>query len=117
MPPLWHSYIDFIAEDTPCASPDGQDRERVRSLFAEMYLVGERPTVAEIRGVIQRRYGSVSDFWSSVLALWGERIRDPRRRLRSGYAWKYPFVLAEMFLEGAADDSVMSRLETQVGNA
>jgi hypothetical protein len=83
--PLWRLVLERLATHSSASNPSGQDRARIRWVLWELYLLGERPTAAEIRAA------RPTDWSRAVAELWQERLREPCRNVR-GSGWRYPFL-------------------------
>jgi hypothetical protein len=88
--------------------PEGRDRARVREVLFEVYLLGERPNVAEVREAIRQKN---PDWAREVAQLWTLRLRKPHQVPKLG-GWRYPFyVPAEILGRSAVADRLVVQVE------
>lgn len=95
---LWRLVLAYLREE-PCASePSGRDSARVDELFAELYVLGERPSVEDVRDALAE-LGTGESWANEVAKRWRKRVRQPtwkpRELTRSGSGWLRPFFIPE----------------------
>ena len=93
--PLWQEIIDALARGglTREIWPGGRDRARVREALWELYLLGERPTLAELRGHVESHLPQ-STWRTELVSLWADRLHFPAR-VPASRSSRYPFALMD----------------------
>jgi hypothetical protein len=107
---LWQATIGFLRTAGVTSEPWGRDRGRVEELLAELYLLGERPSVEEVR-VYLDSLGIAAGHWGrEIVRLWRKRVRRPGVRLKGRGGWVYPFAIPDGLVEEHGLRSVDERL-------
>jgi hypothetical protein len=117
---LWEATFNYIVECDVTSAPSGQDRGRIEELFAQLYLLGQRPSVVEVRSYLQERWPAQDRGWQSeILKLWRQRLKTPSRQPKSARrgAWAYPFVIPETLAREHDLASVPDRLTAALADA
>jgi hypothetical protein len=109
---LWKEVIHQMQQWPHTSAPRGQDAGRVRWLLFENYLLGERPTRAEMAAVAGEH-----GWGREVTALWAERLRDPFRKPRARYGWVYPFVIPNGIVQKLGMEPLHTRLSRTLCDA
>jgi hypothetical protein len=120
-PPLWQLVLDWLRDDNPLASePWIRDRARIDETLAELYLLGERPPVAEV-GSFLRETGAEDAWARDVSDRWRKRLANPswrpRELARSGAAWVLPFYASDRVTREHGLRSVPERLAASLESA
>lgn len=96
---LWQAAIEWLRRTGVTAEPWGQDRGRVEEVFAELYVLGERPSANEVRAYLESLGIAAGRWGREVLRLWRKRLRRPTVRLRKRSSWAYPFAVLDSLVE------------------
>jgi hypothetical protein len=105
---LWRLVVAWMrSPGGVTAEPGARDAPFVRQLLWELYMLGERPTTAEVR--VAGGVDGHPTAWSRAVAkLWAERLRDPTRQMRRKY-WHY-FAIPNALVEERGLESLAARL-------
>jgi hypothetical protein len=114
---LWELTVSSLrhAGVTREIGPRGRDRDRVRQILWELYMLGERPSPTEIR--VFGGVDGVPTTWSRHVAdLWRERLSDPTRTMRHSH-WARAFGYPAGIIERHSLESVERRLGRELVRA
>ena len=112
-PPLWKPVLNWLASAYLTSEPWIRDRARVDAVLWELYALGERPAVPELRRYLDEL--GESDGWAREVAdRWRRRVRNPRwrprRRDREGEPWVRPFYVVDRVVREHGLRSIPDRL-------
>lgn len=107
---LWQAAFEYVVKSASTSDLRTRDRSRVEELFAQLYLLRERPSVDEVRRYLDERWPNQSPTWRrELLRLWRKRLRAPATRIR-GTTWAYPFVIPEHLVDKHGIKPISERL-------
>jgi hypothetical protein len=117
---LWQAAVEFIVKSGVTAEPWGRDKGRVEELFAQLYLLGERPSAVEVRTYMRERWPQQGRHWQdTIVRLWRKRLSKPAHQpasVRRTTGWSYPFTIPEMLAQkhdlGSVGDMLLAALDT-----
>jgi hypothetical protein len=107
---LWQVTLDFLRRHPSAADPNGVDRGRIDDLLVELYVLGERPTVADVRAYFDATGLAESRRAARMVTVWTERLARPTRRHRAAQGWLYPFAVPEQLASEHGLEPVAPRL-------
>jgi hypothetical protein len=94
---LWRVALEYLREHPSTSEPNGRDRALVDALLVELYILGERPLICEVRRALAD-LGTGESWSSAVIVRWRKRLEGPtwrpRELMRNG-GWVRPFVVLE----------------------
>lgn len=90
-PSLWRLAIDYLRSHPSTSHPTGVDRRRVEQILAELYVLGERPTVDDVRAYFDEQGVGATGWSKDLVRVWRDRLKNPTRRHRGRSGWLYPF--------------------------
>jgi hypothetical protein len=107
---LWQAVLEFLRHAGVTSEPWGRDRGRVEELFAELYVLGERPSADDVRAYLLGRGVRDGRWLRETVRLWRARLRQPTRQHRGEGGWAYPFAMAEHLVAEHGLRSIDDRL-------
>jgi hypothetical protein len=112
-PELWRVALLFLQRGGLTSEPWGRDQARVDDLLAELYVLGERPSVDEMRSALAE-FGAGGLWAKTITARWAKRVARPTWRPRAlahlGTGWVRPFCIPEQLVNDHGLRSVSERL-------
>ena len=94
-PSLWQAALEYLRGHDSASDPAGRDRPLVDGLLVELYVLGERPSVDEVRDYLDAAGVPDGPWRRGIIRVWRDRLKHPTRRSRRIGGWEYPFVVPE----------------------
>ena len=121
MPPaeLWRAVLELLCGHPLTAEPWGRDQARVDETLAELFLLGERPSVDSMRVAITE-LGASHGWTKEVAARWRKRLARPGwepRALARGGGWVRPFYIPELVVHELGLRPIPDRLADALDTA
>lgn len=100
---LWQAVIEFIVTCGVTSEPWGRDKSRIEELFAQLYLLGERPSPDDLQAYMRERWPQQRSPWQNeIIKLWRKRLKNPTHQpasVRKATGWSHLFTIPEMLVE------------------
>jgi hypothetical protein len=112
-PELWRLALQFLQRAGLTREPWGRDQALVDDLLAELYVLGERPSVDDVRLALEEM--GAGGTWAKVIAArWSKRVARPTWRPRAvaqlGAGWDGPFYVLDELVREHELRSISERL-------
>jgi hypothetical protein len=111
--PLWKLVLAKLSEHPLMRELWPRDRPRLDETLLELFLLGERPSVPEVRAFLVE-IGATEVLRREVGVRWRRRLKNPgwrpRELIRSGPGWLTPFYLPDLVVREHALRDISERL-------
>ncbi len=117
---LWKLVLTKLSEHPLMRELWPRDRPRLDETLLELFLLGERPSVSEVRGFLAE-IGASPVLAREARVRWRRRLENPgwrpRELIRSGPGWATPFYLPDLVVHEHALRDISDRLGQAVAVA
>ncbi len=110
---LWKPVLAKLSEHPLMRELWPRDRPRLDETLLELFVLGERPSVREVRAFLAE-IGASEVLRREVGVRWRKRLKNPgwrpRELIRSGSGWATPFYLPDLVVRENALRDISDRL-------
>ena len=117
---LWKPVLVKLSEHPLTRELWPRDRPRLDEPLLELFLLGERPSVSEVRAFLAE-LGTTDVLAREAAVRWRRRLKNPgwrpRELIRSGPGWATPFYVPDLVVRENALRGISDRLVQAIGVA